>query len=185
VRKIQQKNIIYSAENKMMQVITMRLIAITVISLFAATATGTSYAQNSAEEDSACDTIAGILQSVSGSTMERYYDQFEDHIANKTRSGCLVKIKGTWSAITDDIHPPNVLYPNSKGPLLKQDGWQLDNRYGADGKDGTSFAIRNDDIICLVSGKWDGGDDSDPDYVPGDEYEMLVGCALNPENDSE
>jgi len=89
-----------------------------IISLFATIMTGTSHAQNPIEEDRACDTIADILQNVSGSTMERYFDKFEDHVANKTRNGCIVKIIGSWLALAEDIHPPDLLYPNLNGPLF-------------------------------------------------------------------
>ena len=41
----------------------------------------------------------------------------------------------------------------------------------------TSFAFRRDDVVCVVRGEWDGGDDSDPKSQPGDWYRVTVICA--------
>jgi len=55
-------------------------------------------------------------------------------------------------------------------------GWREDLRYAADGPDGTSFALRHNGTLCMISASWDGGDDSDPTYTPSDEYELTIGC---------
>ena len=47
----------------------------------------------------------------------------------------------------------------------------------ADGPDGTSFTAIKMNVFCVVEGHWDGGDDSDPSYVPSTRYEVVVKCA--------
>ena len=41
---------------------------------------------------------------------------------------------------------------------------------------GTTYAMRKDGILCFVEGRWDGGDGSDPSYVPPDEYTVTIQC---------
>lgn len=60
---------------------------------------------------------------------------------------------------------------------LAETGWEELLDYSADGPDGTSFAFRRDDVVCVVRGEWDGGDDSDPKSQPGDWYRVTVICA--------
>ena len=45
-------------------------------------------------------------------------------------------------------------------------GWVMAYGYAADGPDGTTLGLRSRDFMCLVAGRWDGGDDSDTTYVP-------------------
>jgi len=39
------------------------------------------------------------------------------------------------------------------------------------------FRVLKDSVFCIVEGRWDGGDDSDPKYVPSAKYEIIVKCA--------
>jgi hypothetical protein len=59
--------------------------------------------------------------------------------------------------------------------ILNEEGWCGDRM--ADGPDGTSYMAIKEDIFCAVEGRWDGGDDSDPTYVPSPRYEVIVKCA--------
>jgi hypothetical protein len=59
--------------------------------------------------------------------------------------------------------------------LLNEDGWCGDKM--ADGPDGTSYRALKKNVFCEVEGRWDGGDDSDPKYVPSPRYEVIVKCA--------
>lgn len=38
------------------------------------------------------------------------------------------------------------------------------------------LCIRRGLVLCLFQATWDGGDDSDPAYVPHDRYELVVEC---------
>ena len=48
--------------------------------------------------------------------------------------------------------------------------------YGADGKDGTSFAFRNAGVACLVRGEWNGGADGEPEIPAEDGYKVALFC---------
>lgn len=49
----------------------------------------------------------------------------------------------------------------------------------ADGPDGSVQAVSRGNVACLVSGEWDGGDDSDSTYVPADGFTVSVACFAN------
>lgn len=59
---------------------------------------------------------------------------------------------------------------------LEDLGWIRDLRLMADGPDGTTQGIRRDDLLCVVVGEWDGGDDADSTYVPSPGYRLRMGC---------
>ena len=59
--------------------------------------------------------------------------------------------------------------------FLNEDGWCCDQM--ADGPNGTSYRALRKNVFCAVEGSWDGGDDSDPTYVPSPHYEVIVKCA--------
>jgi hypothetical protein len=46
----------------------------------------------------------------------------------------------------------------------------------ADGPDGTVFGFSKDGVLCVVRGRWDGGDDADSTYVPSEVYQVMVRC---------
>lgn len=49
--------------------------------------------------------------------------------------------------------------------------------YSADGPDGSDLGYSRDGLLCVVEGRWDGGDDSDPTLIPGPEFDVFVTCA--------
>jgi len=49
--------------------------------------------------------------------------------------------------------------------------------YSADGPDGSDLGYSRDGLLCVVEGRWDGGDDSDPTVIPGPEFDVFVTCA--------
>ncbi len=60
---------------------------------------------------------------------------------------------------------------------LSDRDWTQRTAYSSDGPDGTSFSFCKDDVMCIVRGRWDGGDDADSTYVPSDVYQIIVYCA--------
>jgi hypothetical protein len=60
-------------------------------------------------------------------------------------------------------------------------GWIELVRYMADGPDGSSGAFQRTSVRCAVAQSWDGGDDSDPSYVPADWHEEQTICWAAPE----
>lgn len=63
---------------------------------------------------------------------------------------------------------------------LKAAGWDLDNRYSADGPDGTYLALACDEALVEITGSWDGGDDSDTTYVPAPGETVELRCVPRP-----
>jgi hypothetical protein len=63
---------------------------------------------------------------------------------------------------------------------LQAAGWDLDNRYSADGPDGTYFALACREALVEVRGSWDGGDDSDTTYVPRPGETVELRCVPRP-----
>ncbi len=65
------------------------------------------------------------------------------------------------------------------GTWFVERGWKENPEYDADGPDGTAFGYEKEKVLCFVSVNWDGGDDSDPDTVPEDWFEVRIGCVAN------
>jgi len=57
-------------------------------------------------------------------------------------------------------------------------GWMsMGGMYSADGPDGSDLGYSHDGLLCVIEGRWDGGDDSDPTITPGPEFDVFVTCA--------
>jgi hypothetical protein len=57
-------------------------------------------------------------------------------------------------------------------------GWMsMEATYSADGPDGSDLGYARDGLLCVIEGRWDGGDDSDLTVVPGPEFDVFVTCA--------
>jgi len=57
-------------------------------------------------------------------------------------------------------------------------GWMsMDATYSADGPDGSDLGYSRDGLLCVIEGRWDGGDDSDPMVIPGPDFDVFVTCA--------
>ena len=63
---------------------------------------------------------------------------------------------------------------------LQAAGWDMDNRYSADGPDGTYFAMACDQALVEIRGSWDGVDDSDSTYVPTPGETVELRCVPRP-----
>ena len=59
---------------------------------------------------------------------------------------------------------------------LQSEGWRPLWAYGADGPDGSSIGVTVGPVLCLLRGRWDGGDDSDTTYVPAPGYDLEITC---------
>lgn len=118
-----------------------------------------------------CEWTRRELVSVEGVASVQSADRFQDE--GKEYRGCLVRVLGNGGDPGTALHER--LFPTEENHLFDL-GWRADRE--ADGPDGTSFRILRGRIFCIVEGRWDGGDDSDPDYVPSDEFELSAGCAV-------
>jgi hypothetical protein len=57
-------------------------------------------------------------------------------------------------------------------------GWtSMAALYSADGPDGSDLGYSRDGLLCVLEGRWDGGDDSDPTLIPGPDFDVFVTCA--------
>lgn len=122
--------------------------------------------------EEACDFAYRQLGSVPSLILKKSTGGFTDD--GHSYSGCIVRLEGDRTESRAVADPHSLFYP-LEGSFLYQQGWRADRE--ADGPDGTSFRISRQDIFCLVEGNWDGGDDSDPPYVPSSRYDITVSCS--------
>ncbi len=105
----------------------------------------------------------------------------------KRYHGCVARLLGNVNKVTDTQRPGGLFgrslphCADGRIPagiprdLLNEDGWCGDRM--ADGPDGMSYRAFRENVFCTVEGRWDGGDDSDPEYLPSPRYEVIVRCA--------
>ncbi len=125
----------------------------------------------------ACTGVKAIVDSLPGTFTEVIHGTFHDDLDNLDRPGCLLLISGNWSELGGRKSPVDLIFDTLTGR-----GWRQD-LHGGDGPDGTFFALIKDEVICIVRGRWDGGDDADSTYVPSDTYQVIVLCAPLEEED--
>jgi hypothetical protein len=121
--------------------------------------------------EEACDLAYRQMNSIPHHSLNKSTGRFTDD--GDSYSGCVVRLNANRAKIKDAQYPGPLFYP-SEGSALYQQGWRADRE--ADGPDGTAFRISRQKVFCLVEGHWDGGDDSDPKYVPSARYEVMVSC---------
>ncbi len=117
------------------------------------------------------DWLDSALVTMPGVKVERTDGPFADHRTGKESDGAGLTVRGTFGVLKGKPDPTAVAHQK-----LQDAGWQEDIEYSADGPDGTTFAMRKDGILCFVEGRWDGGDGSDPSYVPPDDYTVTIQC---------
>ncbi len=122
-----------------------------------------------------CDTAAGLLRASLSLDVRREDGTFGDSFRGTRRTGCRLTANGTFKALRDDAGPVSIVERT-----LAQHGWHGDLRYSADGPDGSDVGVRKLDKLCMILGRWDGGDDSDTtprDTTGTDWYQVIVECA--------
>ena len=119
-----------------------------------------------------CDLAYKQLSLVPSLNLKRSTGNFTDD--GISYNGCIVVLKGNREKIKNVHYPYPLFYPSEGSAMYKQ-GWLADRE--ADGPDGTRFRISRQNIFCVVKGNWDGRDDSDPNYVPSNRYEVIVSCS--------
>lgn len=123
------------------------------------------------ELDTACNDAQAKLQEIDQRTFKRAEGKFD--YREKSFHGCILSVVGDKTTITTSQFPEALFYP-SEGSAQQRAGWRADDE--ADGPDGTAFRITRGKVFCAVRGSWDGGDDSDPSYVPSTRVEFTVQC---------
>lgn len=127
-----------------------------------------SYAQTKKTED-ICELIRTKLQTTSSVYVDKIEGSFYKENFRKMIKGSMLLISGSWKDWGKNTDPIELIRKS-----LSDRGWSESIEYSADGPDGTSFSYKKNDNWCLVSGRWDGGDDSDSTYIPSDSYRIIV-----------
>jgi hypothetical protein len=109
----------------------------------------------------ACDTAAVFAGKALTLAMHREDGKYFDSFGDTRRLGCRLTGHGLFSALPNSSEPVGLV-----SAAFKQRGWRQDLRYGADGPDGSAMGLRRRDMLCLVVGRWNGGDESEIDSAP-------------------
>jgi len=144
----------------------------------------------------ACNARAGLLEETCSIIYQKLDSGPSESLTTSIESftvdgnhynGCVIRLLGNAKKVLDTQRPDGLFgqslpyCPDGKLPadlprdFLNKDGWCSDKE--ADGPDGTSYMALKKNVFCTVEGRWDGGDDSDPTYVPSPQYEVVVKCA--------
>jgi len=120
----------------------------------------------------ACAAVAAVLGGDGARPTLVRDTSVTDPVTGHRRRGCWLGLETVRTEFADGPSPEERLRAG-----LTALGWREDPRYAADGPDGTAFALRRGREVCFVEASWDGGDDSDPTYVPSTRYALTVRCA--------
>jgi len=118
-----------------------------------------------------CSRIHAVVSPIPGTVTEVVDGTFRDDIARCDRPGCLIVVSGSWTDLAGEPDPAERLVD-----ALTAEGWTEVPQYAADGPDGTQVALARGDALCIIRGRWDGGDDTDPTGFAGDVYQVTVLC---------
>jgi len=121
-----------------------------------------------------CSIVERILAEFPTNAVDRSEGEVRDYRTGRAGPGCRVEMRGSAAAFQEG-DPPDVALREKFAEL----GWTEDLAYAADGPDGSAFAFRKGVALCVFRAHWDGGDDSDPTYVPEDRYDIEVDCLGN------
>lgn len=127
---------------------------------------------NAGTVEEACNSARVQLGTVTGGQLEEKEGEFVH--GDKRYKGCIFMLKGDNKTITVDYSPADLFYPFRDSASFRE-GWLADSE--ADGPDGSSFRIHKSGSFCLIEWRRDGGDDSDPAYVPSSVFSITVKCA--------
>ena len=123
-----------------------------------------------------CDSAATWVGTALALDIKREDGDYFDSFKSTPRRGCRLRAEGSFAALRDSAGPVG-----AAEKALTRHGWRPDLRYTADGPDGSDVGLRRLDLLCIVLGRWDGGDDSDTVPAPPTEadnrFETLVECA--------
>jgi hypothetical protein len=76
--------------------------------------------------------------------------------ANAQSSGCEFVARGS------DTMSSSSLFEAMEKAFREGNWMSMEARYSADGPDGSDLGYSRDGLLCVIEGRWDGGDDSDP-----------------------
>jgi len=122
--------------------------------------------------DAACDSLSAIGRRVLDIDVQRSADpEVENPYVRAEpgpRPGC--RVMGADS--TDRTAAPVAEVYEA----LERAGWTPLLSYMADGPDGSVVGLHRDGVLCVITGRWDGGDVSDSTYVRAPGYDVEGVC---------
>jgi len=124
-----------------------------------------------------CDSATVLVREALALEIRREEGSYFDSFSGKPRIGCRLTGQGSFGTLWNSAGPVELL-----GTAFRQHGWRSDLRYGADGPDGSDIGLRRRDMLCLVVGRWNGGDDEDtsptrPPTAEANRFYAVVECA--------
>lgn len=140
----------------------------------AGTKTGDVMPALATDAEGVCDVIRSVLEEIPGAEVTIRQGGLEERSQVPCKSSCHFVVNGTFAGLQGTPRPEERI-----AKALQDYGFLYDHRFDADGPDGTRFKLRTDARACTIEGRWDGGDDSDTTYVPGDWYEFFVDCTCD------
>jgi hypothetical protein len=102
---------------------------------------------------------------------------FKYQFAKAKSAGCEFVARGS------DTVSSSSLFEAMEKAFQEAEWMSMEATYSADGPDGSDLGYSRDGILCVIEGRWDGGDDSDPTVIPGPEFDVFVTCAPLRAND--
>lgn len=119
----------------------------------------------------ACDLAQSIATATPEASVHRSSGTFHHEALPNPVRGCRVVITGSAEDPAFARGLASTLFS-----AFSDEGWQEMPTYTADGKDGTAFALRKDDVACLFQGAWNGGSDDEPPDPRRQAYTVSVLC---------
>jgi hypothetical protein len=119
----------------------------------------------------ACDLAHSIAGAEAGTSVQRSRGVFSHGALREPVRGCRLVIEGSF-----EESPPGEDAIGRLRDGFAAQGWQEMPAYSADGKDGTAFALRKNEVACLFRGSWDGGSDGEPPLPRERTYRVSVLC---------
>jgi hypothetical protein len=136
----------------------------------------------------ACDSVEALVRRQVQVAVSRADSAAVDFgFGGPPRTGCELKASGKFIRTAPDSTPSAEQAqdePSTLAHSFEKAGWGYLAHYQADGPDGEAEGWRSKESTCVVRWEWDGGDDSDPSYVPSDDWDLEVGCTPTEPADS-
>lgn len=96
---------------------------------------------------------------------------FKYQFAKAQSAGCELVVRGSDAASSSS------LFEAMENAFRDAKWMSMEATYSADGPDGSDLGFSHDGLLCVIEGRWDGGDDSDPTVIPGPDFDVFVTCA--------
>jgi len=96
---------------------------------------------------------------------------FKYQYAKAQSAGCEFVTRGS------DAVSSSGLFEATENAFKNAKWISMEATYSADGPDGSDIGYSRDGLLCVIEGRWDGGDDVQPNVVPGPDFDVFVTCA--------